>query len=290
MYEEKFGVRLAHFRKKKGLTQQHLADKINCALPTISRIETGREIPRLELFEKLNHEFTNIGIPYEDLVLGKVYHFNVAKDNLIEALYIGQLSDIKRCAKKFRKYMDPGNIEHRQYDDLVHIVYMKKKGLRIEDYIKKLRKTLRLSKNINRWEDLEDVFLTKIEFLIIYKMSAAYLEAGDNKEAERILSNLISNDLLRNTKYHYGRINTLELAKIFLLNNRCKEAEACITYSYRMIFESFNTRLLFYNLVIHTELFMARNNDEGTRLIDEFLAASQRLVNYIVNNRDIELS
>ena len=53
MDPKKYGEFLKSLRKEKGLTQEALADRIFVTSKTISRWETGRQLPDLEMLQKL---------------------------------------------------------------------------------------------------------------------------------------------------------------------------------------------------------------------------------------------
>ena len=50
---KKFAQRLKSFRKKAGLTQEKLADKVNVSMMTVKRWEWGQRQPRMEEIKKL---------------------------------------------------------------------------------------------------------------------------------------------------------------------------------------------------------------------------------------------
>ncbi len=49
----KFGMRIAHLRKIRNLTQEQLADKIHRTIDTVSAIERGKSMPNFQTLEKL---------------------------------------------------------------------------------------------------------------------------------------------------------------------------------------------------------------------------------------------
>lgn len=50
---ERFGANVVWFRRKSGLTQQELADRIGMKRTVLSKIERGRQVPRLDTILKL---------------------------------------------------------------------------------------------------------------------------------------------------------------------------------------------------------------------------------------------
>lgn len=67
MNQEKMGKFIAECRKKKKLTQEELAEKLNVNIRTVSRWETGVCIPDLSLYESLCN---TLGITINELLSG----------------------------------------------------------------------------------------------------------------------------------------------------------------------------------------------------------------------------
>lgn len=62
-----FGNRLYDLRKKKGLSQEELGEKINVSRQTVSKYELGEAIPDMEKLVMLSDYF---GVSLDELVLG----------------------------------------------------------------------------------------------------------------------------------------------------------------------------------------------------------------------------
>lgn len=62
--QEEFGVQVKHHRKRRGLTQQELAERAKLSLEMIGRIERGTAAPSLESIEVLSDV---LGVPARDL-------------------------------------------------------------------------------------------------------------------------------------------------------------------------------------------------------------------------------
>ena len=52
-FQKKFGARVKELRKRRGLTQENLAEKINIGIRSLGKIETGHSFPSCETLEKL---------------------------------------------------------------------------------------------------------------------------------------------------------------------------------------------------------------------------------------------
>ena len=60
------GTTIKNARKRAGLTQQELANKVGCALPYIGRIETNKRKPSLAMLEKI---FDTLSLSFDDLTV-----------------------------------------------------------------------------------------------------------------------------------------------------------------------------------------------------------------------------
>ncbi len=56
-FQQKFGLRLRELRKRKGLTQEHLAELLNIGVRSVGKIETGNSFPSTETMEKIINVF-----------------------------------------------------------------------------------------------------------------------------------------------------------------------------------------------------------------------------------------
>jgi len=283
MHEINYGEMLARFRRKKGMTQQELAEHVDCALSTISRIETGIELPRRDLFEKFNRVFEVFGITYEELEMEEAFEFKRAKDELLRAIHCDREDEIEKKLLRFKELMDENNSEHKQYCILAYLIYMRKKGLSIEEFLDRSNKLLTLNRNLPSIEEIKDIHLTKIEHMIIYQMGVAHMRAGNDNEAMEIMETLAKNGLKSCTEYHRNRSKSVSytLAKILVKKNDLDRAKDCIAYVIKRVIESYDTRLLFHSLVLQSELFVILGNKKGAKLIDDFLESAEHLVKYL---------
>ena len=52
-FQQKFGLRVKEIRKRKGLTQEKLAEMISIGVRSLVKIETGNSFPSCDTLEKL---------------------------------------------------------------------------------------------------------------------------------------------------------------------------------------------------------------------------------------------
>ena len=93
-----FGKFLSLLRKEKGLTQMQLAEKLNVTDKAISRWETGKNYPDIEMFESLSNI---LDVSISELLEGKRIEredlFNVSEEQIVE-----QIKKNKKSNKKYR--------------------------------------------------------------------------------------------------------------------------------------------------------------------------------------------
>lgn len=75
------GERLLELRKKKGLSQEEMAEKINVSRQTISKWETGLSTPEFDKIEPLSKLFE---ISVDELVTGKKIENEKKEENITE--------------------------------------------------------------------------------------------------------------------------------------------------------------------------------------------------------------
>lgn len=92
-----FGKFLAQLRKEKGLTQIQLAEQLNVTDKAISRWETGKNYPDIEIFEDLSNIFD---VSISELLEGK----RIEKENLFNVSEEHIVNQIKKNKKSNKKY------------------------------------------------------------------------------------------------------------------------------------------------------------------------------------------
>ena len=77
MNQEKIGNFIAAMRKEKGLTQAQLAERLGVINKTVSRWETGKNMPDYAVLEDLTRE---LGITVNELIRGE----KIMKEEIIQ--------------------------------------------------------------------------------------------------------------------------------------------------------------------------------------------------------------
>ena len=92
-----FGKFLSQLRKEKGLTQLQLAEKLNVTDKAVSRWETGKNYPDIEIFEDLSKE---LDISISELLEGK----RIEKEKLLTVSEEQVVTQIKKRKKSNKSY------------------------------------------------------------------------------------------------------------------------------------------------------------------------------------------
>lgn len=87
-----FSKKLYELRKKNGLSQEELANKLNVTRQTISKWELGESAPEMEKLVMLGNYFN---ISLDELVLGKAQNEHNVSNSKFENKKVAQLLDEK---------------------------------------------------------------------------------------------------------------------------------------------------------------------------------------------------
>lgn len=95
MDQKQIGAFIAAMRREKGLTQEQLAERLHVNSKTVSRWETGRNMPDYSILEALTKE---LGITVNDLIRGE----KIVEEAIIHE-YDSTLVDVLREYKRLKK-------------------------------------------------------------------------------------------------------------------------------------------------------------------------------------------
>lgn len=95
MDQAKIGKFITVMRKEKGLTQEQLAEKLNVNAKTVSRWETGRNMPDYSILESLTNE---LGITVNELIRGE----RIIEEEIIRE-YDHNLVDVLKEYKRLKR-------------------------------------------------------------------------------------------------------------------------------------------------------------------------------------------
>ena len=102
MTNNDFGKTIVQLRKEKGLTQIQLAEQLNVTDKAISRWETGKNFPDIEIFEDLSKI---LDISISELLEGKRIEkeklFDVSEEHIVK-----QIKKNRKSKKVFNEYIE----------------------------------------------------------------------------------------------------------------------------------------------------------------------------------------
>lgn len=297
MRKTNFSTYLRWLRKVFRLTQQQLAELLDCAISTIARLETGKELPSRKLFMKLDSIFESFGIIYDELWMESVFGFKSARKELLKAIKNGRGEEIERKLEKFRILMDEcegendeeEKRENMQYYALGHLISMRKKGLSVEQFLDEIIQTFELRRKIPDFHDLPNIKLSQIEFQILYEISEAYRVMGDVETAELICRGLLANDFDPRSPFVVDKYMeaSFALARVCMTKNDYSTVKQCLEYIFSRYLSDKDTRTLLHSLMIQKDVCESVGDKKGATIINNFLDATKELIEYMTGLENI---
>ena len=98
--EKLIGIQIARYRKDREITQEQLAQLVNVAFETISRLERGVSIPSLKTLEKISYALnTSLKdfFDFEQPQKAKSSSFENECSKLVAYLKTKNVNDVKMC-------------------------------------------------------------------------------------------------------------------------------------------------------------------------------------------------
>lgn len=278
-----FGRYVALLRKEMNLSQQELAEMVDCALSTISRIENGHQMPERKMFDALEKVFGKMGLIYDELVLDNLVALKGAGAELLESLRYGRAEEIERKLNVFHKYMNKEDSEHRQYCIFAHLECIKKKGMALEQYLLEVINIFEIGRKLPDYADIAVMYLSKIEYELLRFIGMTHMNLGEYDKAETIFRGLLANKIDPRSPFIRERYVSISasLAKLLLRKQDYCGANECLAYLFNVFIESSDSRLFFNSLSIQEEMCEAHNDVEGGEAIHEFIEATQKLMGFI---------
>lgn len=287
MHKTSFGTFVKWLRKEFKLTQQQLAEKLDCAVSTIARLEAGRDLPSRRIFMKLNSVFESIGIIYDELWMESVFGFKEARKELLEAIKKGRGEEIERKLDKFKILMEEAEgendederRENMQYYALGHLISIRKRGLSVEQFLDEIIQTFELRRKIPSFDDLPDVKLSQIEYQMLYEIGEAYRILGDVNTAEKICKGLLANKIDHRSPFVKDKYMeaSFALAKVCVSKQDYTSGSDCLEYIFSQYLDKSDTRTFFHSLMIQIDVFEYFGDKTGADLIRQFLQSAQKL-------------
>ncbi len=283
MDKNTYGRYVAWARQENNMTQEQLAQKLQCATSTISRIEKGEEIPKRTIFLELNKAFEGLGLEYGELTLNNILDFDKAKSELLDAIKKGRADEIERKLDKFEKYMDEDDVDDKQLFVFAHLICSRKNGSSIEEFLDEAIDVFELRRKIPDFDDIPKIKLSKIEYELLSKIGQAHMLAGDTEVAERIFKGLMNNKIDERSPFIKERYMSISfiLAKLYLMKKDFDTSHNCLGYVFNEFIENCDTRTLYQSLFLQSQICEQIGDAEGAKLIDLFIDATEKLMTYM---------
>ena len=286
MNQIEYGKYISWLRKNMGLTQQELAEMVNCAWETISRIENGHELPSKKLFMEINRVCEEYGIIYDELDLDEVFEFRDARKELLIAIKRGRLEEIERALERFCKYMEDdknSDKENSQYFVLAYLAMRRKSGMTVDEFLSELVKIFEIRRPMPKICDVSGIKLSQIEYEILLMIGEANILKGNREDGEMILKGLMANRMDKRSpfiKEKYMQISAI-LAKAYLIKEDYDTMHECLGYVFNVYINNNDTRTFFDSLAVQEEVCRTLGDEKGARLVGEFLTATGNLMRHM---------
>jgi hypothetical protein len=179
--------------------------------------------------------------------------------------------------------MDEDDTEHTQYYILADLVYMRKNGMSVEEFLDRIIALFEMKRKLPELSEFGEIELSKVEDMMIYIISLSHHEMGNDEIAMAYLQGLMKNSFKSKTEYMRTRCKreSTSFAEILKKNKEYEKAEKCMSYVMEKILNHSDSRIMFDALLIQLEIFREKHNKKGAKRINDFLTASDQLVNYL---------
>ncbi|MCR4567570.1 MAG: helix-turn-helix domain-containing protein [Pseudobutyrivibrio sp.] len=283
MKECTYGHYLRRARKRANITQERLAELTSCAVSTISRIEAGEENPRARTFYAVDDVLGSYGLEYGEHTLDILSEGRRVRNELLEAIHIGQLEKIENVLEKFQHLMDMNNKKHLQYYMFSHLETARRRGMPIEEFIEASVAIYQSVKSFPGYDEIADLQLRKIEYTILMKIAIAYIEIEETVLAKHIIHGLIRNPMNSNSCFRRDRFLYLthQLAKLNMVESNYAETVNLLEEVFSDLLNDGRYRMLYLNLLVQQEICIRCGDTEGEMLLDSFFLSSKRLMEYM---------
>ncbi|MBR5636175.1 MAG: helix-turn-helix transcriptional regulator [Pseudobutyrivibrio sp.] len=277
------GFQLAYHRKLRNWSQEHLAEIVECASCTISRIERGKQYPRVELYEKLCNVFNDWVVDGADVFMDDVSKLQTAKTDLLIAIHSGCHEKIERVLNHFGAVMDSENIEHQQYNLIAALVCLREKGVTIKEFKEKCVRIFERRRRVPKVEDIPKLRLSRIEHMILCQYAWAYFEEGYFNEAEAILKALLKNCFTFNNLFNRKRCISLStnIAKISYCKKNFEAVHECVGFLIYNFVNSNDAKNIRDCLELLEKIYIEEGNEEAAEIVRSFRDSSARMINYL---------
>lgn len=187
------GFMIQYLRKRKGMTQEELAEGI-CEPVTLSRYENGSLNPTAEKFQLLMERLGGPGDIYLFPVQTERLDMEKKRKEIFSAMERGEFSEVRRmlCDIRQEETLQLDYKENQQYLGRIELGIDYRQGhIDWKNYIRELEKLLRLTfPEFDSKKEIPGHIYTETEFWIACNIGTAYGEHEEYAEAVMIMEAL----------------------------------------------------------------------------------------------------
>ena len=269
-------------RKQRNMTQEQVAEMVDCHACTISRIETGKCIPYLKNYEKIFWSLGGYGIDYDVINKSSGYLQEQMGKRVLESLENRDFEETRHWLSELREFIDMNNKYDYQLLYTLELILTKVEGKYVDNLSGVFSDLLMLTRSREDFEKAAELIcLTPVEMLILNNIAVCYIEEGDAPKAIQILNLLIRNcdrvmDIPFLDKTRAVLYNNLGLS--YLSNNQPNMAMYFVNKGLDCILKKGGVNLLFEMLLLKTKVYEVCGNHEDAMVLKHRLKGSYYLL------------
>lgn len=203
-------------RKEAGMTQEELAEQLNCDYVSLNRIEGGSRKPRRKRFKKAMQVLgIRSGKYYSDIQTDE-YRAYVLKHEIDLRVTYRQYEKVSLLIKELRDMLDMDILINKQYVEMTTAIVENSLGrTSAKEYLEAAKKVLFYTVNINNKKISKRIF-TNNEVDILIQIADALEEMDREEESIKVLEFLLDfyNNSKVDNKFHYRQV-------MVIINNLC---------------------------------------------------------------------
>ena len=216
-------------RRRKGHSQEKLADILDVDQKTISRIETGKYKPKPGTFQKIweyldiDRDICSTRIVTEDFALLEIER-EIARQNTF-----GKEEEARKLYLKLKEQLSDQWKENRQYKKYMETLFANQLGeISEEDAIRECEIAFCITRGEMAYERLEEVVLSRTEAMIINYIAICYKKMGQRGKAIELREKMLSafENSKVDPKFHYVALSIIytNLSDDYEVSDRFQEA------------------------------------------------------------------
>ncbi len=190
-YENGYAHVIQELRQEEQISQQELAEKVNCSMGTISRIESGTQKPRLAMLRKILECLGEPGFCSDYYFEKEGLDILELQCNLLECYELEDTDRFERFLAKLAFTVRDDN--SRQLFQFLELIHHKRIGmikeLPLEDLLNIINITI---KGFKLGNNLSGILINQTEAYILNCIAIIHIKNSEYSIAKELLCNIIS--------------------------------------------------------------------------------------------------